>query len=208
MTARRQATRRRLLETAYRLFYRKGFARVGIDRIAAEAGVTKRTLYDHFRSKDDLLAAVLDMQRELAAARIRRWTTALDGSAEALIDRLFAELAVWAARPRWEGSGFTRIVLELADLPGHPARSVARRHKAAIEDWIADSLRQRGIIDADEQARHIAILLEGCLVLLLVHGRSDYAKTGARAAKAGLASARKSMASEAARPNHSRIRSP
>jgi AcrR family transcriptional regulator len=52
-------TRRLILENAYQLFYRHGFARVAVDAIAARAGVTKRTLYYHFRSKDDLLAAVL-----------------------------------------------------------------------------------------------------------------------------------------------------
>ena len=53
------ATRRQILDTAYDLFYRKGFGRVGVDEVAAAAGFTKRTLYRHFRSKDDLLGAVL-----------------------------------------------------------------------------------------------------------------------------------------------------
>src|SRR5262245_51986339 len=52
----------------------------------------------------------------------------LSGSAKAMINGLFSELAVWADKPRWAGSGFTRLVIELADLPGHPARLIARRH--------------------------------------------------------------------------------
>ena len=67
-----EATRARILETAYDLFYRQGFARVGVDRIAAAAGITKRTLYAHFPSKDALLAAVLERHHGLALARIRR----------------------------------------------------------------------------------------------------------------------------------------
>jgi len=55
----RLATRKRMLEAAYELFYRHGYARVSVDQIGDRAGVTKRTLYDHFRSKDELLAAVL-----------------------------------------------------------------------------------------------------------------------------------------------------
>ncbi len=47
-----------------------------------------------------------------------------------MIDGLFSELAVWADKPLWAGSGLTRLVIELADLPGHPARLIARRHKS------------------------------------------------------------------------------
>jgi AcrR family transcriptional regulator len=56
-----ELTRRRILDEAYELFYRMGFGRVGVDEVAAFAHVTKRTLYYHFRSKDELLAAVLKL---------------------------------------------------------------------------------------------------------------------------------------------------
>ena len=59
-------TRERILRGAYKLFYAKGFARVGVDAVAEKAGLTKRTLYYHFQSKDELLAAVLDHRGELA----------------------------------------------------------------------------------------------------------------------------------------------
>src|SRR5271154_186782 len=71
------ATRHRILEAAYELFYRKGFVRVGVDAVAAAACVTKRTLYYHFRSKDALLEAVLAFHHELALARIGRWSELL-----------------------------------------------------------------------------------------------------------------------------------
>jgi AcrR family transcriptional regulator len=54
-----EATERKILEAAYELFYRNGFARVSVDTIAAQARVTKRTLYHHFASKDELLARAL-----------------------------------------------------------------------------------------------------------------------------------------------------
>ena len=55
---------------------------------------------------------------------------------------LFQDLAVWADTPRWAGSGFTRLVIELADLPGHPARLIARRHKAMLKAHLAELLAQ------------------------------------------------------------------
>jgi hypothetical protein len=67
-----EATRRRILDAAYQLFYQRGFARVGVDEVAELAGITKRTLDYHFESKDDLLAAVLQLQHELSFELIRK----------------------------------------------------------------------------------------------------------------------------------------
>jgi AcrR family transcriptional regulator len=125
-----EQTRQRILDAAYALFRRGGYTRVSMDEIAAAAGVTKRTLYYHFESKDALLATVLEAQHRLALAAFRTFGDKLSGHPEAMIDTLFRDLAVWSDKPRWAGSGFTRLVIELADLPGHPARMIARRHKA------------------------------------------------------------------------------
>jgi AcrR family transcriptional regulator len=177
-----EATRRRITDAAYELFYRKGFARVGVDAVAAQAGVTKRTLYAHFRSKDELLAAMLESHHGLALERIRRWSDRLAGDAETMLRTLFAELALWASKPHWSSAGFTRLVVELADLPGHPARAIARRHKTAVESWLAEQLAQRRVRDAALRARQIVLLLEGCQVLMLIHGEKRYAEAAAQAA--------------------------
>jgi AcrR family transcriptional regulator len=182
MSRKAEATRRRIIDAAYELFYRKGFARVGVDAVAAQAGVTKRTLYAHFDSKDRLLAAMLEVHHGLALERIRRWSDRLSGGADALLAALFAELASWAAKPRWSAAGFTRLVMELADLPGHPARAIARRHKAAIESWLADELARRRVAQAELRARQIMLLLEGCQVLMLISGDRRYADAAAQAA--------------------------
>jgi AcrR family transcriptional regulator len=175
-------TRQRIIEAAYELFYRKGFARVGVDAVAAQAGVTKRTLYAHFDSKDRLLAAMLEAHHGLALERIQRWSGRLAGEADTMVKALFAELAIWASKPRWSSAGFTRLVVELADLPGHPARAIARRHKAAVESWLAEELTRRRVADAALRARQIALLLEGCQVLMLIHGDKRYAEAAAQAA--------------------------
>src|SRR5712691_2853547 len=94
-------TRERILEAAYKLFRRQDFHRVTMDEIAGSAKLTKRTLYHHFRSKDDLLADVLIAQDNLALQAFRTFRDRLSGSAEAIAEGLFRELAVWADRPRW-----------------------------------------------------------------------------------------------------------
>lgn len=183
MTRDAQATRRRILDAAYELFYQKGFGRVGVDDIAAAAGITKRTLYYHFKSKDDLLAAVLELHSELALARIRKYEGRYSGSASEILDVLFAELSRWSAKPAWTGAGFTRLAMELADLPGHPARAIAHRHKAAMEGWWAGLLERTGVPSAAERAREVVLLMEGATALILIHGDRSYAEAAARAAK-------------------------
>jgi AcrR family transcriptional regulator len=176
-------TKRRIIDAAYELFYKGGFARVGVDDIAEAAGVTKRTLYYHFDSKDALVAAVLEVQNALMLTRIQRWARRASGDSATVVENLFAEFAAWARRPRWRGSGFTRAAMEFAHLPGHPARVAARRHKAAVESWLAEELGGNRTGAARQLARQIMLLIEGCHSLILIHGDASYADAAAEAAR-------------------------
>ena len=178
-----EPTRQRILDAAYGLFRRKGYARVSMDEIAAAAGLTKRTLYYHFESKDALLATVLEAQHRLALAAFRTFGDRLSGRPEAIIDTLFRDLAVWSDQPRWAGSGFTRLVIELADLPGHPARTIARRHKAMLEAHFTEILAKAGVARPRETAREVWLLSEGAISLMLVHRDRSYAAAAAQAAR-------------------------
>jgi AcrR family transcriptional regulator len=178
-------TRQRIVDAAYESFWRAGYARSHLDAVAACAGVTKRTLYAYFRSKDDLLAAVLAHYETLAAARLKRIGERMPMDASGMIDSFFGQLAGWAtATPRWSGSGFTRLVVELAELPGHPARAIARRAKATTEDWLAGKLREARASDPRRNAREVMLLMEGAMALMLIHGDRGYAEAAANAAKA------------------------
>jgi AcrR family transcriptional regulator len=177
-------TRQGILQAAYKLFRRRGFFRVGVDEIANAASITKRTLYYHFKSKDALLAAVLESQHERTFAAFQTFGIELSGSPEEIVDALFRELAVWSAKPKWAGSGFTRLAVELADLPGHPARAVARRHKAVLEDYLAGLLAKANISSPRDRAREITLLTEGAMVMILIHGDRSYADAASRAARA------------------------
>jgi AcrR family transcriptional regulator len=176
-------TRGQILDRAYRLFRQRGYSRVSMDEIAAATPITKRSLYYHFRSKDELLASVLQAQAELALAAFRTFGDHLSGSPEAIVDTFFKDLVAWSAQPRWAGSGFTRLVIELADLPGHPARFIARRHKALLESHLAEVLRRAGIRQPRRRAREIWLLCEGAMVMMLIHGEQNYATAAAQAAK-------------------------
>lgn len=177
-----EVTHARILEVAYRLFYRQGFGRVSMDAVAEAAGVTKRTVHQHFESKDALLGELLARHEGEALALIREWGDVAVSEAE-LIDAIFGGLERWATRPRWLGSGYTRLAMELADLPGHPARTVARTHKRAVEDWLAERLRGLGTPEPEMRARELMLLMEGASCLMLIHGDRSYAKAAALAAQ-------------------------
>jgi hypothetical protein len=129
-----------------------------------------------------LLSATLAHSSELAIARLRDFP--VSKTPHDFIDAFFSQLASWAAKPRWSGGGFTRVVVELADLRGHPARSVARKHKAAVEQWIAGALASIQVSSPVVRAREIMLLMEGAMALMLIHGNRDYAAAAANAAKA------------------------
>jgi AcrR family transcriptional regulator len=176
-------TRGQILDRAYRLFRQRGYSRVSMDEIAAATPITKRSLYYHFRSKDELLASVLQARAELALAAFRTFGDHLSGSPEAIVDTFFKDLVAWSAQPRWAGSGFTRLVIELADLPGHPARFIARRHKALLEGHLAEVLGRARVRQPHHRAREIWLLCEGAMVMMLIHGERNYATAAAQAAK-------------------------
>jgi AcrR family transcriptional regulator len=177
----RAQTRRDILDAAYGLFWRQGFLRVSMDEIAARADITKRALYQHFRSKDDLIAAALAHCSELAIERLKSFHR--PAGREQLIDSFFTQLTDWAAKPRWSGGGFTRVVVELADLRGHPARAIARQHKTAVETWLADALAAARVSSPRDRAREIMLLMEGAMALMLIHGDRGYATAAGCAAK-------------------------
>jgi AcrR family transcriptional regulator len=128
-----------ILEAADELFYREGIRSVSVDTIAEKAGVTKRTLYYHFRSKDDLIAAYLEASNEPTLSRYRRWFEEFDGTVAERIAGMFGRLA--------------RAAAELAGAPGHPAIAVASRHKKCFEQLFVELLRSEGVSQSAFVAR-------------------------------------------------------
>jgi AcrR family transcriptional regulator len=184
MRKKQDQVQQRIVAAAYESFWRSGFKRTSVDAVAARAGLTKRTVYAYFRSKDDLLAAVLHHHREMATARLKHIEGQLPLDRYDMIDAFFSQLAGWASTtPRWSGSGLTRLVVELAELPGHPARAIARKAKAMTETWLAERLASARVLRPAIHAREIMLLMEGAMALMLIHGDRSYIDAAAGAAK-------------------------
>lgn len=156
--------------------------RTGVDAIADAARITKRTLYQHFDSKDELIEAVLEHQHQIALERIRRWADCITGKPDQMVMTLFEKLTQWAGGTEWRGSGFTRAAVEFADLPGHPARKAARRQKEEVEMYLVKRFAEQDLDDAKQLVREVMLLIEGCQTLALIHGNLDYIDAARHAA--------------------------
>lgn len=150
--------RQQLMTTAYRLFNRHGFHATGIDRIWAEAGSTKRTLYRHFPTKDALIEAVL-MARDIEFFTLLDTRLADVLGQEARLQALFEGFADWFSRSDFYGCNFINASAEFAD-PRHPVRKLVVAHKQALLAWI------RAVLGCSmPQATGICLLLEGAVVM-------------------------------------------
>ncbi|TPI14085.1 TetR/AcrR family transcriptional regulator [Mesorhizobium sp. B4-1-3] len=175
-------TRKRLVDAATRLFYAEGIGRVSVDAVAEKAGLTKRTLYYHFRSKDDLITAYLDGRDQPNLEQMAGWFDAAEGGADKKVEAIFTNLARVARHPKWKGCGFLRTAAELAATPGHPAVKAGARHKTNFENWLAGALSSHDVGAAKMLAREIVLLMDGAFSSMLIHHDPDYVNAAGHAA--------------------------
>ena len=175
-------TRERIVSAANALFYADGIRGVSVDAVAAKAGVTKRTLYYHFKSKDDLVAAYLAGRDQPNLALFKQWFAEADGALPAKVERIFRNLARSARHPKWKGCGFLRTSAELANMPGHPAIKIGAAHKKKFEDWLRATFEAEGIAQASQLSRQILLLLDGSFAVVLLHRDPSYMETAGLAA--------------------------
>jgi AcrR family transcriptional regulator len=171
----KRATRRRpgaerLLEAASDLFYREGIRAVGVDTISAKAGVSKRTLYNRFGGKDELVGEYLRRRDE-------GWRVHLQEQTEGVADPREKLLAVFGAYEEWlvgedfRGCAFANAVAEIPD-PDHPARIVARLHKEGVREHLAALAKEAGFDEPESLAERLLLLLEGAAATAAIR-RSD-----------------------------------
>ena len=176
---RRAEKKEHLVSVAHDLFNQYGFHAVGIDQIIADSGVAKTTLYRHFKSKDDLIVAVLrrahdDMTRQMRAA------------AEAADDNpllaTFAYLTDWFATGAFHGCPFMCAAQEFCDTDS-PAHMEAVRHKQATLAYFEALAKAEGYIDYRGAARDVSLLHEGAISMAQISGDP---KTATRARDAAV----------------------
>lgn len=177
-----RSARDRILDSASELFYRDGYHAVGIDTIVERSGVAKMTLYRHFPSKDNLIAAYL----ERANVEFWDWLEGEIASADeprAKLIAAFDATAKVAASPRCLGCTFQAAASEFPELD-HPGHRVALAHKRQALERFADMAGQAGLRDPDGLASHLLLLMDGAWVAARMFGPDNHATSVADAARA------------------------
>lgn len=163
----------RILETADRLFYGQGIRAVGVDTIAAEIGISKRTLYNHFPSKDDLIVAYLSRRLKPAPPSDRPPLEQILGA----FDRLERTIATGVFR----GCPFVNAVAELKE-PAHAANKIALAFKEQRRTWFQGLLEQLGLKDAESLSMQLQLLTDGAIAAAIVRGDPKVASAAREAA--------------------------
>ncbi len=177
-----QPTREHIIAAASKLFYGEGIRSVSVDAVADAAGLTKRTLYYHFKSKDDLVAAYLEARDQPNLALFKRWFAETGGNTAAKVQGIFRNLARSARHPKWKGCGFLRTSAELANMPGHPAMKIGAAHKKKFEAWLREVFDAERPGSGTQLARQIVLLLDGSFAVVLLHRDASYMETAGDAA--------------------------
>lgn len=171
--------RERLLATAVELFYRRGFAAVGVDQVIEAAGVTKTTFYKHFEGKDDLMVAAVQRRDEWESVAWARAVRKIAGDDPAR--QLLAMLDVmdlWFNDPDFGGCMFINAAAEFPN-PHDPVHQAAAAYKQKCRDQRRDLAVAAGASrpDAETFADCYTALIEGALILRQTHGRNDAARS-------------------------------
>ncbi|HEU4994567.1 MAG TPA: TetR/AcrR family transcriptional regulator [Gemmatimonadaceae bacterium] len=176
-----RSTRDRLLETASRLFYERGFQAVGVDEIAAQSGVAKMTMYRHFPSKDDLVVAYLKRSENAFCDWFER-ALGTERDPRDKIVAVFTAVGALAQSEQCLGCTFQVSAAEYPD-PVHPANRVAVRHKREVRKRFATLAAEAGLRDPDALADELLMLMDGAWVAARMFGRPNPARHVASAAE-------------------------
>jgi AcrR family transcriptional regulator len=185
----------RILEAADRLFYGQGIRAVGVDTIAEEIGISKRTLYNYYPSKDELIVAYL-------SRRFVPLSSSDVPPAEQILgafDRLERSFGTKAFR----GCPFVNAVAELGDT-NKAASRVAIAFKEQRRVWFRDLLTRLDVSNPDALATQLAILVDGAIAGALVRGDPRIARAAKEAARVLLTAAGVSISVDEAKPRVSR----
>lgn len=193
--------REQLIDTAIALFAKHGFHATGIDTILETSGVSKKTLYRHFRSKDELILAALQKYDGLFRNSFMRQVEERASTPRGRLLAVFDVAAEWFAQNTFYGCMFINAVGEYSD-PDTPIRQVCRAFKGMMRRYIEGQCIALGAPDPAALADELALLLEGATVTAQVsESRTHAARVAKGAAAALIAQAMGSAARSAPGPD-------
>jgi AcrR family transcriptional regulator len=182
--------RDQLIEAAWNLSYRDGYHATGIDRILAESSVAKMTLYHHFRSKEELILAVLEKRGRETLESLRQFLDAKNRSPEKRLEAVFDWLVAWIESKEFRGCAFLKAMAEYQNLDD-PIHQAALAHKAALTAEITHLVAVAGLKKLKNLPEQLSLLTEGAIVQSHAIGNATPAFRAREAAKTLIAASRR-----------------
>lgn len=161
--------REQIINKALTLFYHHGFNATGVDKIISEAGVSKKTLYHHFRSKNELVLATLRKRDELFRNNLMRETESRASSAKERLLAIFDVMTDWFQQDSFSGCMFINASAEYAELTD-PCHKICAEHKYMVRDYIEGLASDAEVSDPKTLASQLSLLLDGAIVNAYVEG--------------------------------------
>lgn len=174
--------REQIVDAALGLFYQHGFHATGVDRVIAQAGVSKKTLYKYFRTKDELILATLRKRDELFRNKLMRETERLADSPRERLLALFDAMGNWFREEDFSGCMFINAAAEFSELE-NPSHQLAAHHKELVRDYIQGIALDAGADDPGALADELNLLIEGAIVYAHVMGDVEAAQKAKTMAK-------------------------
>jgi AcrR family transcriptional regulator len=159
----RPSKRDELVRKAFEIFYKDGFHATGMDKLVAETGISKTTMFKHFRTKDELILAVLRYRDETFRNWFFRRLDEFDLPPRQRLLATFDVLNEWFDDPKFKGCMFIKASAEFQE-PSHPAFTQSAEHKRLLQQAIKFIAEQAGARDPDLLSRQLLILKEGAIV--------------------------------------------
>lgn len=159
-----------VIDAAMRVFYRHGFHASSLDDIQKEGGISRMTLYNHFKSKDELVAAAMQRRDEIFRDRMTKFVESHASTPRERILAVFDFHEDWFTGDEFCGCMFINASAEFA-APDSEPRRIAAEHKQEIVRYLRDQIAAAGIKNPGEVAEQINILLEGAIVTARVIGQ-------------------------------------
>ncbi|WAA65541.1 TetR/AcrR family transcriptional regulator [Microbacterium oxydans] len=155
----------RVLDAASLLFYERGIHAVGVDTIAEAAGVTKKTLYDRFGSKEALVVSYLQHRDARWRAHVAEHLSRVPDPGVDRILTVFTAAIAWSDENSPKGCSAINARAEIGDgHDGHPVFPEVSRQKSWLLELFTDLCAEAGAADADLMARAMMLLYEGAIV--------------------------------------------
>jgi AcrR family transcriptional regulator len=180
--------REQLIKTAVMLFAKNGIHATGIDAIVEHSGVTKKTLYAHFHSKEELVLAALRQYDGQFRKAFMRQVEAKANSPKARLLAVFDVAEHWFGQNNFYGCMFINSIGEYSEADT-PIRQVCKEYKRLMKGYIRELCEQAGIAGAAKLTEEVALLLEGAIVTAQVSENPKAAQIAKRAAKVLIAKA-------------------